>query len=128
MRRTDVLVIKGTVWPYDIVVGMGISREKLIQLMERRYHDPFTPGDKENLLKGTPRGRTIQLDNNAVVVWCQHFPTTSHQFAVLQHELFHAATMVLHYAGLTLSEESDEAWAYFIEYITKVTYAEYRLV
>lgn len=125
--KKDILTIKGTVFPYDICVGLGIKREDFIAAMEKKYHDPFDAQDKENFLKGTPRGRVNQLHNNAFVLWVSVFPRKPHEFGWLQHEIFHAADLMLRYAGLSLGNESDEVWAYTIDYLTKTIYENYKL-
>lgn len=56
---------------------------------------------------------------NALVLW---FPmsfkaTDGDDLATLAHECFHAAEMVLRNRGLKLSDESDEAYAYYVGYV-----------
>lgn len=70
-------------------------------------------------------GLTVRLENKAIVLWLIKYPTSSEGFAYLAHEIFHTADMMLRNAGMILSDESDEAWAYQIDWITKRIYKEF---
>ena len=40
----------------------------------------------------------------------------------IAHEIFHAASMLLRSRGIELSEESEEAYAYLIDWMTSIVY------
>lgn len=60
----------------------------------------------------------------ALVLW---FPSwfdvaDGHHLGVLAHESFHAAEFLLRERGLTLTDSSDEAYAYYIAWIFRNVY------
>lgn len=126
--KKDLLWIKGDVWPYDVCVALGIERKKVIELMEKRFYSPFNDEDRKNFLKGSPHGRVNQLHNNSFVLWVSVFPRTPKEFGWLQHEIFHAADLMLRFAGMHLDDASDEAWAYLVDFLTRTIYKEFKLV
>lgn len=63
------------------------------------------------------QGTTGLLSNNAFFIRLLHPPTTPEYKAILVHEVFHAASMLLRNRGMSLVKESEEAYAYLIEFI-----------
>lgn len=66
-------------------------------------------------------GYTMIMDTGEVILWMPDVPHSHRQYATLAHEIFHAATMILQKAGVQLTENSEEAAAYLIGYITEKT-------
>ncbi len=52
------------------------------------------------------------------VIWVEELPTTPKVISYLAHEIFHCATQILSRAGLSHGEESEEAYAYLIGWLT----------
>jgi hypothetical protein len=59
--------------------------------------------------------------------WTRDYPKTPAHFGFLAHEIFHTVDITLHYAGLKLTAESDEAWAYFVGWLTTRIYDLFKL-
>lgn len=94
--------------------------------MDCEFEDALTAEDKEHLhMEG--KGRTMRLTNNAFILWTKHFPHTPEEFGYLAHEIFHVADLMLRRAGLSLSDDSDEAFAYQIDWITRRIFAAFKL-
>lgn len=126
-KKIGFLLIKGTTWPYDVIVALGPTKKQLLAYIDRRFKNALTTVDRQNFdAKG--HGRTIQLENNALVLWTLNFPYSPQEFGWLVHEIFHTADLMLRGAGLQLSYESDEAFAYQIDWLTKVIFKEFKLV
>lgn len=49
-------------------------------------------------------------------------PKSVTDYGTLAHEIFHAVTFILTRIGMSLTNESDEAYAYLIGYLTKEIY------
>lgn len=64
----------------------------------------------------------IGLKGNQRVIRMANYPITVIDYGILQHEIFHAADLALRHMGITLSDDSDEAYAYLIEYLTTEIY------
>ena len=45
-------------------------------------------------------------------------------FVTLNHEIFHCTILILKRIGVSLSDDSEEAYAYLYEYITKMIYSK----
>jgi hypothetical protein len=65
-----------------------------------------------------PGARCCCLRRNGFTVTAIWLPPTA-SAAVIAHEAFHAAAYMLHRAGLTLSDASEEAFAYLLEWLVR---------
>lgn len=88
----------------------------------RKWMDDQFADVPPDFLPGGRQGRTIWIERDngtALVLWFPHaFDVTSgHDSGVLAHESFHAADFTLKARGLTMTDASDEAYAYYIAYI-----------
>lgn len=115
----------GETYPYDIVVCLGTTREEILAHFKKKFIKGLTKDDEEKL-EMTGHGLTLRLDNKAFILWLAKYPRTSEQFGYLAHEIFHVADIMLRSAGLTLSDDSDEAWAYHIHWITRNIYKAFK--
>ena len=61
---------------------------------------------------------------NEIVIHLHKIPDDCEMSGVLAHEIFHAAVNVASTAGIKLTDESDEVYAYIVGYITKMIYKE----
>lgn len=67
----------------------------------------------------TSRGKTIELNEGQIIVYLPKIPKTASGIATLVHELFHATHFVMEKAGITFSNDSDEAYAYLLDYLVE---------
>lgn len=112
-------LIKVPIYKRDVLMSFGDSD----LVIKKRLHDNATSEDLERLsLSQGVQGRCIILSGGAIVMRLPKVPKTNHEYAVLQHEIFHVADFILARAGIKLSDTSDEAYSYLIEYLTKETY------
>lgn len=100
------------IFPFELHVFFG-ERDEL-------FHEVVDM----DLSYGSEVGRTIMTESNGVVLWMPKTPCSPEDFAVLQHEIFHAVDMLYRRIGIKLSRHSDEAYAYMIGYITKEIYGK----
>lgn len=127
MSKGRFLLLKGETFPYDVVVCLGVTREDILGYMKKHFtDDALTEKDKEELVMNG-HGRTVELDNNAFILWTNDFPRKPQEFAWLAHEIFHTADLILRRAGVSLSDDSDEVWAYQIDWLTRKIYTEFKL-
>lgn len=68
-------------------------------------------------------GKCVMLSGGAVVVRMVKIPRTNFDWSILAHELFHATDMILDRKGMRLTDSSDEAYAYLMEYLTFHSYS-----
>lgn len=67
----------------------------------------------------TTQGRTLHLNNGAVVVWLREVPMGPTYIALLAHEVYHASCFILRNAGMEDGPHTEEAWAYLQQYLLK---------
>ena len=94
----------------------------------RKYHtEEETTAIFDGLeIDGNYRGKTIYSSAyNAFIVWMPSLPQSTNDMQFLSHEIFHAAHALMTGIGITLSEDSEEAYAYLIGYITKRVLEEF---
>lgn len=112
MTKGKHFIIKGTIYPFDILVSMGETDEQVRRHLEKGgIKDPF-----EIVMKG--QGRAIMFSGGQTMIRTKNLPKTVRDYGVLQHEIFHAVVFILERVGMKLTPESDEAYAYMIEYLT----------
>lgn len=125
--KSGFLLLKGETFPYDVIVCLGVTREDILVYVKKRFtDDALSLNDLEGLqMRG--HGRTLRLDNKAYILWTKNYPETPEQFAWLAHEIFHTCDLMLRSAGVTLSDDSDEVWAYQIDWMTRHIYRAFDL-
>lgn len=122
------LLIKGETLPYDVLVCLGMNAEQIFEFVDRKFENALTLKERENLkikLSEKSKGYVTRLENGAFLLWTEVLATTPAEFGYLAHEIFHVSDLMLRRAGLTLSDDSDEIWAYQIDWLTKRIYEEF---
>ncbi len=116
-------IIPLVVYPFDVMVSLNESNDSLKKNLLKYYKsiedvdyhfDQY--GEDEHL------GYTIMLPNGQVIIKIKKYPVTNEDYAIVVHEIFHAVSLIFHRIGIKLTKESDEPWAYMIEYLTKEIY------
>lgn len=109
----------------DVMVHFG-SRKELRKAIARIFNKDTTKAIAKEFV-GDYLGRTVLLPNGSVILYMPKSPSTIEDYAVLQHEIFHVAFFVLERIGIALSEDSDEAYSYLIQFLTKRILEEFNL-
>lgn len=103
----DILLIWGNEEQTRQVLAVFHDEDEINELMESIN---FTGG------KGTT---VYSASHNAFFVWLPELPKTAQEVGFLVHELFHVTYAVMENIGVSLSEDSEEAFAYTIGYLTE---------
>lgn len=120
------LLIKGETFPYDVLVCLGVTREDILAYFKKHFEYDFAHEELEQLeMRG--HGRTLRLNSNAMICWTKVFPRKPAEFGYLAHEIFHTADLIIRKSGATLSDDSDEVWAYQIDWLTRRIYEAFKL-
>lgn len=64
-------------------------------------------------------GKAIRLSSGQIVLWMPQKPHDAKDYGVLAHYIFHCASFLMERIGVSPSSESEEAYAYLIQYLTK---------
>lgn len=68
----------------------------------------------------TSAGFVIWCDEqNVMIVLCSDSSIESAQAGIITHECFHAVSAILRKRGIKLTEESEEVYAYYLEWLFK---------
>ena len=67
-------------------------------------------------------GMTFTPQSGYIVVWLERKPQTLIQTAILTHELLHVTISILNRVGVSVSDSSEEAYTYLIQYLTEEFY------
>lgn len=68
------------------------------------------------------RGITFLSDKQPACMWLPRIPNNPEELAVANHEIFHLTRSIMIGVGIPLSDESEEAWAYVNQNISKQFY------
>lgn len=110
--KSVIKIIKTDVIPYDIMIASNVSIDKLITRLGK--YNLILPDESIESIKNGAIAHTIQLTNKGVVIYLPSLVS----MGVIAHEVFHAVWMILRTMGVEPSEESNEIYAYLIEFYT----------
>jgi hypothetical protein len=105
-------IIKLNLFPYDIMVATAVSVEKITKHLKQTYNVTLSEEDIAHL-NSSGIGHTTKLENRAVLIYFIDKPSPG----LIAHEAFHAVWMILATMGVEPSVESEEVYAYMLEYI-----------
>jgi hypothetical protein len=109
-------VIDWAIYPFDVLFTYGTTEKEIIRFIEKMYD--LDEEEKSYLNFQGKSGRTVMLKGGQTIMWVNN----PKNYAIINHEIFHAVTFLFNKIGIVLSESSDEAWAYAIEYLTRKIY------
>ncbi len=66
----------------------------------------------------TNYGAVVTFTQGKYIVWLRDFKFDATSIDTLVHEMTHLTFSVMQYVGVTLADESEEAFAYYSGYIT----------
>lgn len=70
-------------------------------------------------ISGKEKGKSLLLPGGQMILYMPNFPKDIKGLSILAHEIFHIANFTLEKAGINLTSDSDEAYSYLIEFLTK---------
>lgn len=70
-------------------------------------------------VEGTGKAIT---NGSKFILRLKDYPSTNDDYSYLQHEIFHIVAFIMEKITMPLTDESSEAYAYLIQYLTKKIY------
>lgn len=117
MKKHLNFIIPLVVYPYDIMVSIG-ETDKQLEKELLKFGISW-----DNKFKCSGAGRTVMTDNNQTIVRLGWWPESNKDLGTLQHEIFHAVSLIFDEIGMPLMVcTSCEAYAYLIGYLTEQIY------
>jgi len=101
------------VYNLDLLIFFGHMSEccKLLsKRLDQRYIDKLMEMGSDN------KGLFFHVQD-VYLIWLPDIPNTFRKYAILVHELEHATYRILTYKDLIHTAESDEGYAYLLEYL-----------
>jgi hypothetical protein len=119
------IILELPLYQRDILISFGETDEQFtinankINVFEKHDYKIFHLKEIES-----KRGRYIMLEGGQSVIRLNYMPkfTESDEMGLLQHEIFHASTIILEDLGIRFKKQSEEAFAYLVQYITTEIY------
>lgn len=116
--RVKNFIIPLVIYPFDVMVSLGETDEELKKAFKK--HKQF---EHEDYFKHEMKyGRSSLLPNGNTVIRMKFYPANDYGFGSLAHEIFHTVMKVFDIVGIKWCDESDEAYAYCISYLTTEIY------
>lgn len=109
MKKSKYFVIKENVYLRQTLVFIGTSKQDFNAAFKRIYRQDAPDTDFFELQGVT--GRTMQCGAIVLVLLKSDLMKTA------VHELFHAIEFHFDYIGITHSDSSSEAWAYYLQFM-----------
>ena len=101
------------------MVSIKERQETIVKRIEKTGYK-LNDEEKEKLWM-TGRGRTIMLRDGQTILRLEKASPD-----IIAHEVFHAVDFLMNKIGMKLTEESGEAYAYAVDYLTKEIYKNLR--
>ena len=67
-------------------------------------------------------GRTWDVKNYGIVIWCAKEPVCPKYKAVLAHEILHGALYTMENKGVIINADNSEPITYYVEFLTRKVY------
>ena len=109
--KKGIKIIELNLFPYDIMVANCVSVDEIKKKMSKFGQKIDKQG--EEFLRSSGLAHTMKMPNRAVLIYFPQQPTPG----IIAHEAFHAVWMILATMGVEPSVESEEVYAYMLEYI-----------
>ena len=114
-------VIKGTVYPFDILVSINQTDDEFYSEVGHLCDD-----DLENVflnLDETVLARSYITKNNVSIIRFMNLDKENIPHGLISHEALHITSYILKRVGIDFNFETEEAYAYFLNYIVDNIYS-----
>lgn len=115
-EKINYFIVEIELYSTDLLVVVGDIEGAIKWLDNKNVSEDDIEFVKSSCNTGS-QGTTCLLSNNALFIRLIHSPTTREYKGILAHEVFHATSILLGSRGMSLVKESEEAYAYLLEFI-----------
>ena len=111
------------IYPFDVMVSINQTDKQFEKVLNKYGIYSEEDGGIFSLSQSQYRvGRTVMFSNDQTAMRLNYYPSTAKDFGLVQHEIFHCVEFILGSVGMNLTADSDEAYAYLIQFITEKIY------
>lgn|SRR3990167_2014537 len=105
-------IVSWEIYPFSVLVSIGEHQSKVVKIIEKSGYK-LDDEEKEKLwMRGI--GRTIMLGGGQTIMRLKNTKPD-----IVAHEISHAVFFLMDKIGIKLSNSSDEAYSYAIQFLTK---------
>jgi hypothetical protein len=105
-------IISWEIYPFDLLFCYNCSDKNIRDYVEKNFYK-LTKREEKNLTFSNMVGGTVMLEGGQTILWIKN----KHDLGVLAHEVYHAVCFLMDRIDVQLSESSEEAFAYAIEFM-----------
>lgn len=116
LLKPKTFLIDYTLYPFHVLVSTD-SYENVLKRLST--YDLELDDEDIEALKMDGRARCVMIKDGGTVVRLSNEPDSPEHIGDLVHECFHAVFFLFNRIGISLSRDSDEAFAYAIEYLAR---------
>ena len=114
-------VIKGTVYPFDILVSINQTDDEFYSEVSHLSDDNLESVFLN--LDETVLARSYITKNNVSIIRFMNLDKENIPHGLISHEALHITSYILKRVGIDFSFETEEAYAYFLNYIVDNIYS-----
>jgi hypothetical protein len=115
-------VIDYAVYPFELMVSFGEDIEIFKKRLRAKLPEDIRHEIDSEFGVDLCSGRTVMFSGGMTAMWFREYPLKASQYALIAHEVFHAVDFLFQRINIKLSDDSNEAYAYLIQYITEQIY------
>lgn len=125
-KPTNYLLIDMDVFYRNLLVVWGCWKDTREALLT--FHDDEIVTDLMEDFENWDKGRTVYSPQfNAFFMWVPDKPKTAQDAGFIVHELFHSTYAVMCNIGITLSDNSEEVYAYTMGYLAEKIFESFSI-
>ncbi|WP_029328149.1 hypothetical protein [Bacteroides sp. 14(A)] len=110
-------IISIDIYDRDVMVHFG--EKKYLKAKLSKMFGSEQASEIVSMISGEEKGKSLLLPGGQMILYMPDLPKDIKGMSVLAHEIFHIANFTLEKAGINLTNDSDEAYSYLIEFLTK---------
>lgn len=110
-------IISIDIYDRDVMVHFG--EKKHLKARLSKIFGCEKSSEIVSMISGEEKGKSFLLPGGQMILYMPNLPKDIKGLPVLAHEIFHIANYTLEKAGINLTSDSDEAYSYLIEFLTK---------
>ena len=115
-----IINIEGGTFDMPVTIIITKDIEKALSYVQENNDSSATKEDFD------ARGVTFSVNNgNPPIVWLPSIDSSPENVSILNHELLHANFSILNWAGVYLSDSTEEVFTYNYQFLTKKFYEKY---
>lgn len=110
-------IISIDIYDRDVMVHFG--EKKYLKAKLSKIFGSEQASEIVSTISGKEKGKSLLLPGGQMILYMPDFPKDIKGISILVHEIFHITNFTLEEAGINLTSDSDEAYSYLIEFLTK---------